>query len=188
MLWVGARPTAPPLVTFAQMQAQLRITTTDETQYITDLVDACTEHAENALDSSLLQRTIVATYYGAEPVNLWTDYWDKCKLYLPRGPVQSITSVIDSNNTTITDWQLQRHGLADFCLVKGVFVAPLTITYVAGYGNTAAAVPSDLCMAIRMHVASLYRFREPVSDKALSTVPRSLEAFYALRRRTPPVG
>ena len=201
MYWTGQRPSSPPLVTFAQAQAQLRIVTSDEQQYITDLIDACSEYAEQALDSSLLFRTITAVYNDGPPVfhpngpgpgiDAWPQNWMQGNRYfLPRGPVLlgNVQSITDANGQSLAFTQ-DRQGLMDYAILKPSqnFTGPVTIVYTAGYGSTAAAVPSDICMAIRTHVATLFENRTSADEKAVLAVPHSLEAFYALRKRTPPV-
>lgn len=188
MLWTGTRPTSPPLATFAQLQSQLRIRSGEEEQYILDLLDACTEYAEQTLDTSLLTRTITATEYHQAAIDFWgTAERYPNRVYLPRGPVSSVTSVTDSKSASISFTQ-QRFGLADFVVLNDPYAAPVTIVYQAGYGADAASVPSDIKMAIRTHVAHLFERREAADEKSIVNVPLSLMAFYALRRRTPPVG
>lgn len=188
MLWTGTRPTSPPLATFAQLQSQLRIRSGEEEQYILDLLDACTEYAEQTLDSSLLTRTITATYWHQGAVDFWGSperYADR--VFLPRGPVISVTSVIDANGQNI-GYQSQRFGLADFVQFMGPYASPVVVTYQAGYGATADTVPADIRMAIRTHVAHLFERREAADEQAVVNVPLSLVSFYGQRRRTPPVG
>jgi uncharacterized phiE125 gp8 family phage protein len=178
-----------PLVTWAQMQAQLRLDTADEQQLISDYVDACIEYAEQALYSSLLTRTIVVQ--DAAPISLvfWAACQPKARYELPRGPVQSITSMVDANGQVIppANMILDGYGFLDILNVNySSYVAPVTITYVAGYGPAAANVPADICMAIRTHVAGLWRNRESISDRTLLPVPHGLQDFYRLKARTTP--
>lgn len=110
---------------------------------------------------------------------------------LPRVPVASLSEIayFDASET------LQTATLADFTLIGGTdraLVKPidgkawpsrynrpdaLRVTYVAGYGATAAAVPPGLMTAAEMIVAHLYRNREAVSDKPMHAVPLSVEAM-----------
>jgi uncharacterized phiE125 gp8 family phage protein len=189
MKWTATRPAAPPLASFTQMQSQLRLTTTDEQIYWQDLLDACTEHAENALNSSLLVRTIVAVYY--EPSNpSYQAYYRNTerRLHLPRGPVQSVSTAIDAAGITLTNYSLEREGNTDLLHVGQGFTPPLTVTYTAGYGSNMTDVPADIRMAIRTHVATLFEQRASTDEKTILPVPHSLEMFYAARRRGSPVG
>jgi len=166
--------------------SSLRVTTFDEQIYWQDLLDACTEYAENALDSSLLTRTITATYfeYHTTPLGFfgYDGYYPRL-LLLPRGPVQSITSITDANGNVI-NFNWETYGNSDKLRMLSGYVAPLTVVYQAGYGDTADNVPSDIRMAIRTHVATLFEQRGSTDEKAILAVPHSLEAFYQLRRRS----
>jgi uncharacterized phiE125 gp8 family phage protein len=188
MKWTATRPTTPPLVTFPQMQAQLRIDGVDEQDYITDLIDAATEHAENALATSLIRRNITATFYDENASIHNTNFnQNGTRLYLPHGPVASVTTVTDTNGNALT-YRFGASGHAEYITITSVsYTYPITVVYVAGYGTTAATVPADIRMAIRTHVASLWSNRESISEKAMVPVPHSLEQFYQLRRRTTPV-
>jgi len=158
MYYTQTRPLSPPLITFAQMQSQLRIVTVDEQQYITDLVSAATEYAEQALDSSLLTRTITAVYtlpqvfalYGASAYagagngsDFPSNWLQGQRFFLPRGPVPigagGITSAIDFNGKALTFTQ-DRGGLNDYLVLTPgqSFTAPLTIVPVAGLEKVSA--------------------------------------------------
>ena len=169
------------------MQAQLRLDDASEQTYIEDLVDAATAYAEKAMDASLLTRTMTVTVWQRSPISLWTDYRLHAQIFLPRGPVQSITSVVDANAVNITNYTFERIGFTDQIIINQAYVSPVVVTYVAGYGTTAAAIDADIRLAIRTHVASLWRVREHVTDRELLPCPDSLQAFYALNRRTAPV-
>jgi len=188
-MWSGTRPTSPPLLTYPQLAAQLRIDDFDEQTYIMDLLDAATEYAEQALDSSLLTRTITATYYTSQTFDMYPGlFWGyEKRLVLPRGPVSAIQSITDADANNITQYQLQRHGFTDEVSIRQTYTAPLTIVYTAGYGDTAADVPADIRLALRTHVASLWRTRESISDRQMIPTPQSLADFYARRNRTAPV-
>ena len=198
MNWTGTRPlssyagtgtnqTGTPVVTLQQMIDQLRISETAEYSYICDLIDAATEYAESSLDCSLLTRTITANYFeSATPFNYLTTRCDAGKLYLPRGPIVAIASIVDATGQALTNYQLGGSGNADWIQLQQGFKPPVVVTYTAGYGATLLSVPADIRLAIRTHVASLWRVRESISEDRLMPVPHSLEAFYALKRRSSP--
>jgi hypothetical protein len=198
MYYTYTRPTSPAVISWAQMQAQLRVVTDDEQQFVTDLVDACTEYAEQALDSSLLTRTITAVYDAPSVLNpggfigSWPSNWHNGqRFFLPRGPVPigGVVSITDTNGKSLSFTQ-DRSGFADYAVLTPDqnFVSPLTIVYSAGYGSAAANVPGDICMAIRLHASTLFEQRASTDEKQILAVPHSLEAFYANRKRTAPVG
>ena len=189
-LFSNVRPTSPAIVSFAQMQSQLRITATDEEQYIMDLVDAATEYAETALSASLLQRTIttvVGSDFHLPAYGIFYDHHHN-RMTLPRGPVSAVNSIVDVNGTAITNFALTRHGNSDGLVIRQSpgfgYSFPVTITYTAGYGPNVTDVPADIRMGIRTHVASLWRVRTSIEEGALMPVPHSLEAFYRAKARS----
>lgn len=193
-MYTNVRPSSPPLCTYPQLKAQLKIDADDEMQYLMDLLDAATEYAESALDASLLTRTITATieeHYPAPTFSFWPGDHSH-RHFLPRGPVQSITSVTDSTGNAI-QYKWERTGNSDFVIFTGQppgIVWPVTVVYQSGYGNTAAAVPADIRLALRAHVASLWSNREATTtgtNGQMADAPLSLQAFYSLKRRTTPV-
>lgn len=158
------------LVTFAEMQAQARIDDDDEQAYVESLIDAATDYAEEALGATLIARERVIVFRDGE------------QMRLPWGPVLSITSVIDGRDQAFTDYELRTRGKLEIVQPNSSIGYPVTVTYRAGYEN-AAAVPSSILQAIRMHVATLYKVRESVLEKALQSVPQTLEDFYRLKSR-----
>ena len=190
----NTRPTFPPLVTYPQIRAQLRIDSDDEKQYLEDLIDAATEYAEQALDASLLTRTItyqINEHHHLPTLSYWGGEW-RHRHVLPRGPVQSITSATDRKGNVVTFTQ-ERVGNTDFVgfhdwtSSSNVVQFPITVVYQAGYGPNITDTPSDIRMAIRAHVASLWANREATTTDQMMAAPLSLESFYALKRRTPQV-
>jgi uncharacterized phiE125 gp8 family phage protein len=170
MKYSNARPSTPALITWDQIAAQLRLDQTDDEDYVNDLIDACTDYAETALESSLLNRTITATFYRQDT------------LWLPRGPIVSITSVTDANGNH-PPYDLEGYGTADLLVCPQGHVSPLTVVYVAGFGTDSTNVPAQIRQAIRVHVSTLYENRESVADKNMMPVPHSLESFYRLNAR-----
>ena len=200
----NARPTTPPVVTVAQAVKQLQLgdpteLAADDAQFLSDLIDAATEYAEQSTGASLLTRTITKTFeadqvggrphfypWGGFPI---ADGWwpGHNRLPLARGPVQAVTSIVDGAGIPLTGYRLGREGKGDFVAVRGTVRFPVTVAYVAGYGPTAADVPSDVRMAIRSHVAAMWRMRSAFTDRTFAEVPQFLTAFYAGKRRSVPV-
>jgi uncharacterized phiE125 gp8 family phage protein len=187
--WTQSQPTPASIWTTDQLAYALRIDsdlsgTTDEQDYLTDLQNAAVEYAEQAMGTSLLTRTITTTYYGYHrSVYSALVYPTGChKLYLPRGPIISISSVTDANGA-ISNYQVSGAGTTDLIEIKQQWVGPLVIVYQAGYGDDASTIPADIRQAIRTHVATLYENRESISDKPMTEVPQSLKDFYQLKAR-----
>lgn len=184
--YVVTVPPAARVVQPALLRTQSRIDTDPIMSGVTDdylglLIDAATEAAEVALYSSLVPRTIAATFRTQSVA-----FYPFARLDLPRGPVIEIISVTDSAGATITTYELEHVGFVDRVKLTASASFPLTVTYRAGYvaqDNATAAVPSDLTLAILTHAATLYENRESVSEKAKTPMPHGLEMFYAAKRR-----
>lgn len=146
-----------------------------EDDLIEILIDAATDYAQDRLNACLIQQTILATYYGSEP------------LYLPRGPLISIASVQDRNGDSIA-YTIRHVGHRIEIVPTSAPTYPVSITYTAGYGSNATDVPAAIRVAIRQHVASMYAQRESIADKPLAIVPQSLDDFYRLKARKVAVG
>lgn len=171
-------PATGRILDFGQMDLHIRDVPTEHRDLILDYIDAATINAENAMGTSLLQRSITAVFYEGE------------KIYLPRGPVISITSVTDFNGQTYTQnnqYFWERFGRADKIRFQTGFTYPLTVVYVAGYAN-AAAVPADIRLALRQHVATMYANSESISADTLRETPQSLADFYRLNSREVGIG
>ena len=198
MKWSATVPSTYP-VTFEDIAKQERLDNFKQADYVNALIATAVEYAETRLGSSLMQRTVTAVFYRGD------------KLFLPRGPVQSITSVTDGYGNVIDpskyglegygnsdylrfgnqglDWAGWSFGiLGDWLDIAGWgYKTPLTVVYVAGYPD-AASVPADFKGAIRAHVGTLYKMRESVTTGAVVSVPHSLDDFYRLKSRNTGIG
>ena len=86
-------PPATEPVSLEEAKAQLRVMHTSEDTLISRLISAATRHIERIVDLSLTTRTYRLT------LDAFSDY-----IELPRGPVQSVTSVqyVDADGETQT--------------------------------------------------------------------------------------
>jgi uncharacterized phiE125 gp8 family phage protein len=193
MQWTVSTPPAATILTFDQLSWHLRLdpdtaAQSDEVDYVTDLLAAATEYAENAMATSLVTRTITATYFPDDH-NLMSQYqriFNAASLILPRGPVTAVTSVTDNGNP-ITAFEYARIGNTDLLAVPNGWIGPLVVVYTAGYGDE-TTVPADIRQAIRVHVGSMYKNRESVTAGSMTAVPHSLADFYSRKCRTSVVG
>jgi hypothetical protein len=151
-----------------------------------DLLAGCTSYAETILQCCLLPQTITATYdvrdVGCHP-------WEPLNVYelgagkgfaLPRGPVISITSIIDANSVAVPYW---RHTTGNLDLIVPDYPivpaqCPLTVVYQAGY----ATIPADILNAIRVHTATMYMLREDVSALPANAVHKIDDYYRAVGR------
>jgi uncharacterized phiE125 gp8 family phage protein len=143
--------------------------------YLLFLIDAATAHAEQVMACSLLTRTVTASFYEGE------------NLYLPRGPIQAITSV-QVNNQTINPaaYSTEQYGHSVLLRYQNGTIQPhaapaaLTVTYTTGYGDDPNDVPSDIQSAVLCHIGLLFENREVAQDRTVTPVP-FLDEFYRLR-------
>lgn len=173
-------PTIEP-VSVAEMRMHCRIDHTDEDEYLAALIVAARMWCEDYCRRSFITRTI----------ELKRPKFDE-SMDLPRGPVQSVTSVQyqdqdGATQTLSTDtWQyvgdpvmarvVVRSGKA--WPVTNVEEHPVAITYVTGYGDASADVPMTIRQAIKMMVAQLYEYREPiVTGTSIAHVPMAVESL-----------
>lgn len=201
MKWTVTTAPTGRIVDFALVKAHLNDVPLDSQQtYVERLIDAATSYAMEKMACSLLTQTITAIYYAddaaltplpvdaSDPRVITSALYRSPVLYLPRGPVTTISSVKDANNNNVA-YSLERVGNADRVRLTSSSSVnyPVTVVYAAGYAN-AGAVPADIVVAILAHVGTLFAIRESVLDRTLSVVPHSLDAFYKLRSRGTGIG
>lgn len=180
MRWTQSQ--SDPLITLDDLKQHLRIDSTAEDNYLTGLIAAATSHAEISMQCSLLNRTITAMFYANEPLSL------------PRGPVQSVSSVsVSGSPVSSSVYSLERYGTLDVLRYQMGKVMPhpapatLSVVYIAGYGATAADVPPEIIQVIKCHAGLMYEQREVATDRTITAVP-FISEFYKLHSREPGVG
>lgn len=181
MKWKLIESSYDTLLTVTDVMAHLRVDDVAEKPYLETLIAAATAHAEELLECSLLTRTLEATFFAGE------------RMYLPRGPVQEISSVtIDGQFQRPNDYCIESYGNNDLLCFRGStiqpFSAPKTIvcTYDAGFGER-EDIPADILQVVRCHVGLLYEQRELATDRTVTPVP-FIADFYRLRGRGAGVG
>jgi uncharacterized phiE125 gp8 family phage protein len=175
MLWTQTQP-GTPLLSLADVTAHLRIADTQgQDDYLDWLVTAATSYAENVMGCSLITRTITATFYSNE------------NLILPRGPVQSITSVsVNGSPVDVSAYSIEQKGTTTLLRYNNGTIQPmaapatLVVIYAAGYGDAPTDVPADILAAIKCYVGLLYENREVAQDRTITPVP-FLDDFFRLR-------
>lgn len=190
-MFAPVRTVAPAvLLTPAEAKAHLRVDHADDDTLITALIEAATTHLDGW--SGILGRALVS--------QTWRQDFDAFGEYLrlPLGPVVSISSVTyyDINDASQTvasaSYALLADGFGPYVgLVPGytwpsvssIRNAPVSVTYVAGYG-TAAAVPRAIKQAALLLIAHWYDFREAVmAGQAPTELPLGVRALLAPFRR-----
>ena len=170
--------TTPPGVepiTWAELRDHLRLDTDDEQALGERWITTARELVERDTGQALISQTIAAYWDAFEPV-----------LYLPRSPVQSVTTVqyVDAAGATqtvpVADWQLDKvskparlapaPGL-DWPNTRHAAFNAVIVTFVAGYGGAGTDVPDTFTQALYLIAGHWFDHREEVVDRTLSRMP-----------------
>lgn len=161
----GAPSVEPVLL--VEAKGQLQVTHDDDDATITRLIKAARQYVETATDRALITQTWAASFAEWPKISTIEDddldysqivpslqaapYLDIVKL-----PFQSVESI----TADATAWT----AFTAVKTARGIRIKPtstvpsgeIVVTFKAGYGDTAATVPSDIAHAILMLVATLY--------------------------------
>lgn len=177
-------PTVEP-VSVAQVKSNKRIDFTDEDAFIGDLVSQA--------------RQMVEAITHRQLVNATWEYRLDCfpeVIYLPRPPLSSVTSVayVDTsgNSQTLDTSQYVVDSNSQPGRITEAYSATwpstyyqtdaVTITYVAGYGATAATVPWPLRRAVLLVASHYWEYRDAevaLPEGILETLDPWIEPTYA---------
>lgn len=175
-------PTIEP-VTLTEAKLQCRVDATDEDTFITGLITAAREEVERLSWHVLLTQTLELVLNG----------WP-CddEIYLPRPPLQSVTSVIYklTDHSSVT-WPATRYVVATDSVPAYITPAyglswptdvldvaeAVRVRYVAGW-TSAALVPQSLKLACLLLIAHWYENREGISMGSIGhEVPMGVDAL-----------
>ena len=162
-------PTAEP-VTLAEAKRWLAVDASDKDDLIASLIAGARERVEKDTQRSLMTQTW----------RLKLDEWPADAMELMRSPVQSVTSVqyLDSGGATQTvasgDYDVDtdsnpgaiRLGVGKTWPTTQAVMRAITVTYVTGYGATAAAVPAALLWAVRLQLELMFEMGFWLDDRA----------------------
>jgi uncharacterized phiE125 gp8 family phage protein len=170
-------------VTLAEAKAHARIDSSADDVLITSLIAAARQWIEKTTGRALINQTWQLAIDRFASVDTCGGIDGFRALKLPRAPLQSVTSIAsydDADNATI--WPAANyfvdtaHEPGRIALRNGaVWPAPtrdvnsIIITYVAGYGSSAASVPEAIKLALKQLVAHWYEHR---GDAAVSSASR----------------
>jgi uncharacterized phiE125 gp8 family phage protein len=160
-------PTALP-VSLAMAKLHCKVEHADDDALITSMIRAAARTAEQHLNRALMTQEWLCSL----------DEFPAAGIVLARPRVQSVSSIVYTNpagndiTLVSTAYTLDADTMPG--LVRPVLgtswpatrVQPnaVRVTFSAGYGNDAAAVPDDVAVWVLMQVATLYRNREAFSQ------------------------
>jgi uncharacterized phiE125 gp8 family phage protein len=179
---------AVPVLDLAEVKDHLRVDHSDEDTLIDALIDAATAHVDGY--SGVLGRALVTQTWAVEYPTFMN------RLDVPLAPMQSATvAYYDSLNVLQTlsssVYAVLSDGLGPYISLKYNQQWPQTytrddavkITWVAGYGATAADVPAAIRAAMLLMIGHWYMNRETVSEKAMAELPMASSALLSPFRR-----
>jgi len=163
------RITAPAVepLQLAEVKLYLRVEQETEDALLTSLIAVAREAAEAFTGRSLITQSLRQRVYA--PV---------CGIVsLLKGPVQSIQTVeaVHAGEAVTLDPETYRlHGSRNLLqLLTLPYAEEIVVTYVAGYGDASADVPSLIRQGMLQHIALMYENRE-----ASPAVPELARALY----------
>lgn len=172
-LRIASAPGTEPL-TAPEAKAHLRVSGSGDDAYITALVVAARQEAEQRLNRALITQTW----------DLVLDEWPECQeIAIPLGGVTAVSSVKYHDGTTLQTVSSALYQVA----LTGVYarVVPLygsswpipavrleavEVRFVAGYAD-AASVPAAIKQWMLLQIGHLYEHRESASDFQVYATP-----------------
>jgi hypothetical protein len=203
-LTLTTAPTTEP-VTEDEATSWAKIDTDDDDAIVSALITAVRSSAEQYLRRSLITQTWMLTLdlersmlnntlpdgeYELPISLLWGGLLREIEL--PKGPVQSITSVTNyalDNSSSVYDpsqYFLDTAGARLVLNLGSIWPANMRaraaaeILYVTGYGDTAATVPQQIRTGMLIHLASLYEQRG-ISADAMDIPPGAKQLYNQYR-------
>jgi uncharacterized phiE125 gp8 family phage protein len=159
-------------ITLAEAKLHLKVNSTLEDSLITSWITTTRRMVERYLNRALITQTY----------ELYLDHWPCypcCEIQLPFPPLQSVTSVkVFTDETTEQDLAAASYYWVDAVEEPGEIVKryeavwpipqpgrvnPIKITFVAGYGDTAATVPQEIKDAMKIWLTDLYENRGSIA-------------------------
>lgn len=175
MKWIVTTPPVAQPISYEQAFNSMRLLSYDDKPTVEEIIADTVAYFEGETESSLAVQSITCTHYESA-----------AKLFLPRGPVLSITSITaDGVAVSAANYKLRRVGNTDYVYFDGGSVsAPVVIVYQAGY----ATLPADIRRALLLLVGTWYGNREVESRPIAYAVDEGFRRIVNRYRRTSLVG
>lgn len=148
-------PAVSEPITLTEAKHFLRVEHDADDALILRCIAVVREAAEEYLSYALLPQTLEYT----------TDYPDSCVIALPRGPVESVTSVTSISDAGVetvwatTNYRASSDGFS-LLLLQHPYAAVLKIVYEASLADTAAGLPALIKQGMLHHLAVAYEARD----------------------------
>jgi uncharacterized phiE125 gp8 family phage protein len=157
----SSAPAVEP-ITLAEAKEHLDVTHSESDDYITALISTARQAAEKFQGRAYITQTLQYRLDG---------FPESREILLPRPPLQSVSSVVyvDSNGSSQTwdasGYQVDSNGYVGRIAPIPTDIWPttesgrmnaVTVTYIAGYGDTASDVPDPIKHAIKLMIADWF--------------------------------
>lgn len=183
---VTTPPTGLP-VSWDSLKRRIVIDDPQEEAVVMEFAAEATAHAEKMMQCSLMTQRLTATFYDHHDAISHNHHFQyHAELPLRRGPIQSITSVKDRNGDNVTYTQMAKGHYDAIRLTQSHIHYPITVVYVAGFGDDPTDIPADILGAIRTDTTTRYAMREEYQPGTFQRVT-NLDEFYRSRGRGVPL-
>ena len=181
-------PAIEPITT-QEAKDHARVDIADDDDYINGLIASARWTFEDITNRALITQTW----------RLDLDGWPEGnEIVIPRAPLQSVTSVAyldqdgNSNTWATSNYIVDADSTPGRVVLaygqswpSGVLypVNPIRITFVAGFGSAASAIPDQMIHCLKLLIGHWYEVREPVIvGRQVMKVPFTVESLIWLNR------
>lgn len=166
--------TIPSVLEWADMKVHCTQHDDSMRDYFLLLGASAVEEFEGETNTALVAREIVVEYSEDDK----RSDCDGTRFRLPKGPVNSVASVVDSEEVELTtdEYEIRQIGNRLYLLVYKSFSYPLTITYEAG--KELADVSKNAKMALLNIVEDRYKFRGSTTSQNQYVLENGLKRIY----------
>lgn len=196
-LKVKTKPKVEP-VDINKIKDHLKITNTQEEDYLETLIQTAREVCEKQSNRSYVEQTLVKTF----------DSWPEFPIELPRPPLQSVEKIeYEDKDGLLTEWAPTNYIVDDYSFIPKIYkdynaelpnvelakVNAIKITYIAGYAkddtgdttNYRKNIPARYKHAIKLLVGEWYRMREEVTENKPTKIPDGVDRLLSSDRVMP---
>jgi uncharacterized phiE125 gp8 family phage protein len=178
-LYISVEPESEP-ITLADAKAHLRVDAPDDDAYITALITAARQWVEQMANLCLIEQTVVERFDSFPVYGYFT---------LAKAPVLDVASIeYTDTNGDVQTWAATEYDVDTVSKPARIMpkfgktypftrvsLAPVSITYTAGFGDEAADVPAPIIHAMKLLVGEMYENRQSLTNEQVAPKRGALE-------------